>query len=96
MTDSTRTNTAVRIVYGLLSAILLILFALSVFGETIPVNGGAGYDGEFYREVFRGFSTDFFSTGYDAFRIQRIFPFCLMNAVYSLTGIPLDVHAAVP
>ena len=90
MTDSTRTNTAVRIVYGLLSAILLILFALSVFGETIPVNGGAGYDGEFYREVFRGFSTDFFSTGYDAFRIQRIFPFCLMNAVYSLTGIPLD------
>ena len=90
MTNSTRKNTAVRIVYGLLSAVLLTLFAISVFGETIPVNEGAGYDGEFYRKVFRGFSTDFFTTGYDAFRIQRIFPFCLMNVVYTLTGIPLD------
>lgn len=90
MNDSTHKHLAVRTIYGLLSAILLALFALSVWGETIPVNEGAGFDGEFYREVFRNFSADFFTTGYDSFRIQRIFPFCLMNVVYTLTGIPLD------
>ncbi len=90
MNDSTHKHLAVRTIYGLLSAILLALFALSVCGETIPVNEGAGFDGEFYREVFRNFSADFFATGYDSFRIQRIFPFCLMNVVYNLAGIPLD------
>lgn len=57
--------------------------------EQIPVNDGAGFDGVFYREVFRNFSTEFFTVGYDSFRIQRIFPFCLMNLVYKLAGVPL-------
>lgn len=89
MNDSAKKNPAAQAVYALLTIALLALVALSVFGETIPVNDGAGFDGEFYREVFRDFSSTFFSTGYDAFRIQRIFPFCLMNIVYGFAGIPL-------
>lgn len=69
--------------------LLLAIFAYSFYAEQIPVNDGAGFDGVFYREVFQNFSTDVFTVGYDRFRIQRIFPFCLMNVVYNLAGIPL-------
>ena len=89
MKESAKKNPAALVAYTLLTIALLALVALSIFGETIPVNDGAGFDGEFYREVFRDFGGTFFSTGYDSFRIQRIFPFCLMNAVYHLSGIPL-------
>lgn len=75
---------------SLLVFLLFALFAFSFYAEQIPVNNGAGFDGAFYREVFRNFSTDIFAVGYDSFRIQRIFPFCLMNMVYNLAGIPLD------
>ena len=75
---------------ALLVFLLFALFAFSFYAELIPVNDGAGFDGAFYREVFRNFSTDFFTSGYDSFRIQRIFPFCLLNVVYGLAGIPLD------
>lgn len=79
-----------KLVLGALTAILLAIFTASAVGETIPVADGAGFDGEFYREVFRGFTSDFFASGYDSFRIQRIFPFCLMHLVYKAVGIPLD------
>lgn len=90
MTDSPHKGIAVKVIYGLLTLGLFALVAISVLGETIPVNDGAGFDGEFYREVFRNFFGTFFSTGYDSFRIQRIFPFCLMNVVYTVAGIPRD------
>lgn len=75
---------------AILVALLFALFFVSLFGEKHPYNDGAGFDGTFYREVFQNFSIDFFAHGYDSFRIQRIFPFCLMNIVYRATGIPLD------
>lgn len=78
----------VKLIYLALTALLLVLFSISVFGETTPVADGAGYDGEFYRKVFENFSTDFLGEGYDSFRIQRIFPFCLMHLVYKVAGIP--------
>lgn len=90
MKESTKKNPAALAIYALLTIVLLTIVTLSVFGETIPVNDGAGFDGEFYREVFRDFTGTFFTAGYDSFRIQRIFPFCLMNVVYNLAGIPLD------
>ncbi len=90
MNDSTKKNRATLAVYALLTIALLAIVALSVFGETIPVNDGAGFDGEFYREVFRDFTGTFYTAGYDSFRIQRIFPFCLMNIVYTVMGIPHD------
>ena len=65
--------------YAALSLVALAIFAFSFFFETIPYHDGAGFDGTFYQEVFRSFSTDFFSAGYDSFRIQRIFPFCLLH-----------------
>ena len=77
-------------VFPVLITLLFALFFLSLFGEKIPYNDGAGFDGTFYREVFRNFSNDFFSIGYDSFRIQRIFPFCAMNLVYGALNIPLD------
>ena len=77
-------------VFSILVPLLFALFFLSLFGEKIPYNDGAGFDGTFYREVFRNFSNDFFSIGYDGFRIQRIFPFCAMNLVYGALNIPLD------
>lgn len=80
----------VKLLYAALTVLLLALFSISVFGETHTVADGAGYDGEFYRNVFNNFSTDFFAAGYDSFRIQRIFPFCLMHLVYKVAGIPLN------
>lgn len=79
-----------KLLYFVLTALLLVLFSASVFGETTPVADGAGYDGEFYREVFENFSTAFFGEGYDSFRIQRIFPFCLMYLIYKAVGIPFS------
>lgn len=76
--------------YAALSLVALAIFAFSFFFETIPYHDGAGFDGTFYQEVFRSFSTDFFSAGYDSFRIQRIFPFCLLHYVYKALSIPLD------
>ena len=67
--------------------VLLFLFALSFVGESIPLNDGAGYDGAFYYNVAQNFSTDFFSAGYDRFRIFRIFPFFLINLFFSLLNI---------
>ncbi|MBR3073878.1 hypothetical protein [Fibrobacter sp.] len=54
----------------LLVVVLFFLFTLSFVGETIPLNDGAGYDGAFYYNVAQNFSTDFFSVGYDRFRIS--------------------------
>ncbi|MBR6449522.1 MAG: hypothetical protein IKS96_06210 [Fibrobacter sp.] len=66
---------------------LFILFTLSFISERTPLNDGAGYDGAFYYSVAQNFSTDFWTTGYDSFRIFRIFPFFLINLVFSLLGI---------
>ena len=71
----------------LLVVVLLFLFALSFVGESIPLNDGAGYDGAFYYNVAQNFSTDFFSAGYDRFRVFRIFPFFLINLFFSLLNI---------
>lgn len=71
----------------ILVLVLLFIFTLSFVGEKIPLNDGAGYDGEFYYNVAQNFSTDFFSMGYDRFRIFRIFPFFLINLFFSLFNI---------
>ncbi len=68
----------------LLTGVLLILFCTSLFGEKIPMNDGAGFDREFYRRVAENFSEDFFASGYDAFRIQRIFPFFIVHYAFSV------------
>ena len=74
-------------VFGLLTLTLLLLFTLSFTGERTPLNDGAGYDGAFYYSVAQNFSTDFWTTGYDSFRIFRIFPFFLINLFFSLFNI---------
>lgn len=73
--------------YALLIVILLLIFSYSLFGEKILYNDGAGWDGEFYRNVAKNFSFDFLNKGYDNFRIQRIFPFFILNIVYSIFSI---------
>lgn len=62
-----------------LVAILLAVFTFSAYSEVIPVNDGKGVDGEFYYSVAKSFLDDIGTVGYDNFRIQRIFPFCLIN-----------------
>ena len=74
-------------VFGLLTLILFFLFTFSFVCEKTPLNDGAGYDGAFYYSVAQNFSTDFWTTGYDSFRIFRIFPFFLINLFFSLLGI---------
>ena len=74
-------------IFGFLVLTLFILFTLSFISERTPLNDGAGYDGAFYYSVAQNFSTDFWTTGYDSFRIFRIFPFFLINLVFSLLGI---------
>lgn len=74
-------------VFVLLTLTLLFLFTLSCIVERTPLNDGAGYDGAFYYSVAQNFSTDFWTTGYDSFRIFRIFPFFLINLFFSLLGI---------
>lgn len=73
--------------FVVLTLILLGIFSISIFGEKIPMNDGAGFDGEFYRTVAESFSSDFLNKAYDNFRIQRIFPFCLINLAFVSTGI---------
>lgn len=74
-------------IFGFLVLTLFILFTLSFISERTPLNDGAGYDGAFYYSVAQNFSTDFWTTGYDSFRIFRIFPFFLINLFFSLLGI---------
>lgn len=68
-------------------ALLLVLFGASLYGEKIPINNGAGFDGEFYRSVAQNFSADFWDSGYDAFRIQRLFPFLGVHYVFQILGV---------
>ena len=68
-------------------ALLLVLFGASLYGEKIPINNGAGFDGEFYRSVAQNFSADFWNSGYDAFRIQRLFPFLGVHYVFQILGV---------
>jgi len=70
-----------------LAVVLLFFFALSLTGEKVPLNDGVGYDGSFYYNVAQNFSTDFWATGYDKFRIFRIFPFFLINLFFSFFSI---------
>ena len=74
-------------VFVLLVLVLVFLFSFSFFGEKIPLNDGAGYDGTFYYSVAQNFSTDFFENAYDRFRIFRIFPFFLINLFFSIFSI---------
>ena len=74
-------------VFVLLVFILFLFFTQSFIGEKIPLNDGAGYDGAFYYNVAHNFSTDFWTTGYDKFRIFRIFPFFLINLFFTLFNI---------
>ena len=67
--------------------VLLFLFTLSFAGEKTPLNNGIGYDGTFYYQVAQNFTTDFWTTGYDRFRIFRIFPFFLINLFFSFFDI---------
>lgn len=76
-------------IFLVLSTIFMGIAVYTICGETIPYKNGAGFDGEFYRNVFENFSSTFFSTGYDSFRIHRIFPFCLLNLIYEALSIPL-------
>jgi len=71
----------------LLVLVLLFFFTLSFAGEKTPLNNGAGYDGAFYYQVAQNFSADFWTSGYDRFRIFRIFPFFLINLFFSLFNI---------
>jgi len=75
-------------IYALLVILLIFLFSYSLFGEKISYNDGAGFDGEFYRNVAQNFSSDILNNGYDSFRIQRIFPFFLLHIFYSIFSIP--------
>ena len=74
-------------VFVLLVLVLVFLFSFSFFGEKIPLNDGAGYDGTFYYSVAQNFLTDFFENAYDRFRIFRIFPFFLINLFFSIFSI---------
>lgn len=57
------------------------------------MNDGTGFDGEFYRRVMENFSEDFFSSGYDAFRVQRIFPFFVLHYAFeSLHVSPMHAN----
>ena len=67
--------------------VLLILVTVSFIGEKIPINNEAGYDGIFYYNVAQNFSSDFWTTGYDPFRIFRIFPFFLINLFFETFNI---------
>ncbi|SHK61201.1 hypothetical protein [Fibrobacter sp. UWEL] len=73
--------------FAILLFLLLGLFSISIVGEKIPMNDGAGFDGEFYRTVAENFTSDILNKGYDNFRIQRIFPFFLINLAFGTLGI---------
>ena len=67
--------------------LVVSLFTGSLLFEQIPYNNGAGFDGTFYREVSRDFHSVFNHEGYDSFRIQRIFPFFIINYAFSFLSI---------
>jgi hypothetical protein len=75
--------------YFFIFLIILVvsLFTGSLLFEQIPYNNGAGFDGSFYREVARDFHSVFNNEGYDSFRIQRIFPFFILNYAFSFLSI---------
>ena len=75
------------LLFSALLTLFAVIFLFSIFGEKVPYNDGAGWDGVFYRDVTQNFTTDFFRNSYDSFRIQRIFPFFIINILLSIFSI---------
>jgi hypothetical protein len=74
----------------LLIALLLGLVIFQIQGEKIPLNDGAGIVGVELRTVSEGFLEHFDDEGYEAFLVQRILPFALLNMTFELFGFDMD------
>ncbi|SEF98743.1 hypothetical protein SAMN05444001_11146 [Parabacteroides chinchillae] len=66
----------------------IVLYSI-IWGEKVPLNDGAGWDGS----IFRNMASSFWDSPvgvYNSYSIQRIFPFVLINLVYICFNIPID------
>jgi hypothetical protein len=63
--------------------ILIILLSTIFFGEKIPINNGAGWDGNLYFNFAHNFHLSQFFSGNDIspYYIHRIFPWLLINII---------------
>ena len=82
-----KTHFSNRSIFYFLIFITLALFSFSALLETHPHNDGAGFDGLFYRDVAQSFLSTIKTEGYDSFRIHRIFPFFVLNLIFSWCSI---------
>lgn len=75
---------------GIFISVLLGIVIFQILGERVPINEGAYGDGLFYREVAVSFLDQIEHESYNVVQIQRLFPFALVNMIFSLFGFDHD------
>jgi hypothetical protein len=76
-----------QLAWIILHVILFSIMLFSMLGEKVAYNDGAGWDGLLYREATYNFSNMILNHQYDAYRIQRILPFAVINIIYNIFHI---------
>lgn len=66
----------------------LCLMQVTYWGEKIPLQDGAGWDGQLYREFVMHFDTMLINAEIDAYHMHRILPFAISHLAMHLSGLP--------
>ena len=78
-----------------LVALTVIIMQTTYWGEIIPLEEGAGWDGQQYRELVLHVDRMFVEGQIDAYHTHRILPFVLSHTVLRLSGLPPTAENAM-
>jgi hypothetical protein len=67
--------------------LLVTGFAQIIWGETLPVNNGLGWDGRRYANVTAAFSDHVFGGQLNSYELQRILPSAVLSLALNLLGM---------
>jgi hypothetical protein len=77
-----------RFLKWLMLNLFLLIVIMQLFGEKIPYNDGAGWDGLAYRDIAYDFSAVVQKDGYNQYLIQRILPFVSLHYLFLVLDFP--------
>jgi hypothetical protein len=64
-----------------------MIVGYTMLGEKVAINNGEGWDGEYYYDIATNFFNRVQHESYNKYRIQRVFPFAIINAVTEVCHI---------
>lgn len=79
----------------MLVLVSFLIMTTTYWGEKIPLKGGAGWDGEQYRELVLHVDEMFFQGEIDAYHMHRVLPFVVSHVALRLTGLPTTAANAM-